>query len=164
MNRGSDFVSLELDEVLYGIPVERVQEILDVCKVSLMPNAPGYMLGVIDLRGENVPIVDLRILMGLEPKADTPQTRFILVQLQSGVADSVIGLRTDRVIDVAQLDSGELQPLSEGQKLAWDGLSVLGIGRRNGALISVIDLEGLFARRLNIPVNDKTQSEPEGVA
>jgi purine-binding chemotaxis protein CheW len=164
MNRGSDFVTLELDEVLYGIPVERVQEILDVCKVSLMPNAPSYMLGVIDLRGENVPIVDLRILMGLDPKADTPQTRFILVQLLNGVSNSVIGLRTDRVIDVTQLDSGELQPLSEGQKLAWDGLSVLGIGRRNGALISVIDLEGLFARRLNIAAHNATRVETEGVA
>jgi purine-binding chemotaxis protein CheW len=164
MNRCDDFVTLELDEVLYGIPVERVQEILDVCKVSLMPNAPDYMLGVIDLRGENVPIVDLRILMGLAPKADTAQTRFIVVQLQSGVADSVIGLRTDRVIDVAQLDAGALQPLSEGQKLAWDGLSVLGIGRRNGALISVIDLEGLFARKLNIAQRAPNQPEPEAAA
>jgi len=144
MTTCTDYVTLSLDDTLYGIPVDRVREILDLRPVSPMPNAPPHLLGVIDLRGENVPVVDMRILLGLAAKDDTPQTRILVVLLQHDGAEAVIGLRTDQVIDVAKLDDGDPNPLSEGQKLAWDGMSVIGIGRRNGAVISIIDLDGLF--------------------
>ena len=144
MTTCTDFVTFSLDETLYGIPVDRVREILDLRPVSPMPNAPAHLLGVIDLRGENVPVVDMRILLGMSPKDDTPQTRILVALLQYEGNEAVIGLRTDQVIDVARLDDGDPSPLSKGQKLAWDGLSILGIGRRNGAVISIIDLDGLF--------------------
>jgi purine-binding chemotaxis protein CheW len=145
MTIGADFVTLELDGTLYGLPVDRVQEILDMRPVSPVPNAPAHLMGVIDLRGETVPVVDMRILLGLPPKGDTPQTRILVALLRRGGRDAVIGLRTDTVIDVARLDDDDLHPLHEGQVLAWDAASILGIGRRNGALISIIDLDGLFA-------------------
>lgn len=144
MTTCTDYVTLTLDETLYGIPVDRVREILDLRPVAPMPNAPSHLLGVIDLRGDNVPVVDMRILLGMAPKGDTPQTRILVVLLRRDGTEAVIGLRTDQVIDVAQLDGGDHNPLSEGQKLAWDGMSILGIGRRNGAVISIIDLDGLF--------------------
>lgn len=144
MTACTDFVTLSLDDTLYGIPVDRVREILDMRPASPMPNAPAHLLGIIDLRGDNVPVVDMRILFGMAAKPDTPQTRILVVLLQHDGKDVVLGLRTDQVIDVAQLDEGGMRPLSEGQKLAWDGVSVLGIGRRNGAMISIIDLDGLF--------------------
>jgi purine-binding chemotaxis protein CheW len=141
----SDFVTLSLGNTLYGIPVERVQEILDMRPVAPMPNAPAHLLGVTDLRGENVPVIDMRTLLGMGSVPDTLQTRILVVLLRRNGAGSVIGLRTDRVIDVVRLDDDALNPLTEAQKLAWDGLSVLGIGRRNGEVISIIDLDGLFA-------------------
>ena len=144
MAAATDFVTLSLGEALYGVPVDRVQEILDMRPVSPMPNAPPHLLGVTDLRGENVPVVDLRILLGMPPAETTPHTRILVVRLGADGPGSVIGLRTDRVIDVARLDDDALSPLSEAQKLAWDGLSILGIGRRKGEVISIIDLDGLF--------------------
>lgn len=140
----NDFVTLSLGDALHGIPVDRVQEILDMRPVAGMPNAPAHLLGVTDLRGENVPVIDMRVLLGLEPAPDTPQTRILVVLLERGGASSVIGLRTDRVIAVARLDDDSMQPLTVAHKLAWDGLSILGIGRRNGEVISIIDLDGLF--------------------
>ena len=140
----TDFVTLSIGETLYGVPVQRVQEILDMRPVAPLPNAPRHVLGVADLRGQNVPVIDLRCLLGLDPAPDTPQTRILVVRIGAEGAGSVIGLRMDRVIDVARLDDDVLSPLSDAQKMAWDGLSVLGIGRRNGALISIIDLDGLF--------------------
>lgn len=145
MTTCSDIVTLALDETLYGIPVDRVQEILDMRPVAPMPNAPSHLLGIIDLRGENVPVVDMRKLLGMPTAEDTPQTRILVVLMRRGGHEAVIGLRTDRVIEVTQLDEGDLRPLSEGQRMAWDGLSILGIGRRNGTVISVIDLDGLFS-------------------
>jgi len=148
MTMCTDFVTLSLDDALYGIPVDRVQEILDLRPVAPMPSAPQHLLGVIDLRGDTVPVVDMRLLLGLKPAEDTPQTRILVVLLRTEGREAVIGLRTDRVIDVTQLDSDELRPLNEGQLLAWDGRSILGVGRRNGAVISIIDMDGLFSGAL----------------
>lgn len=144
MTQCIDYVTFALGETLYGIPVDRVQEILDIRPVALMPNAPAYLLGIIDLRGDNVPVVDMRSLLGLASADDTPQTRILVVLMRRGDQNAVIGLRTDKVIEVTRLDADDLRPLADGQLLAWDGVSVLGIGRRNGAVISVIDLDGLF--------------------
>lgn len=149
MTIGTDFVTLALDTTLYGIPVERVQEILDMRPVAPMPNAPAHLLGIIDLRGDNVPVVDMRRLLGLPVVEDTPQTRILVVLMRRGGQEAVIGLRTDRVIEVTRLDGDDLRPLSEGQLMAWDSLSILGIGRRNGDVISVIDLDGLFSAAPN---------------
>jgi purine-binding chemotaxis protein CheW len=148
MTMCSDFVTFSLDDALYGIPVDRVQEILDLRPVAPIPGAPPHLLGVIDLRGDTVPVIDLRLLLGLDPAEDTPQTRILVVLLRSDGRQSVIGLRTDRVIDVTSLDSDVLRPLDEGQVLAWDARSILGVGRRNGAIISIIDMDGLFSDAL----------------
>lgn len=145
MTMSTDFVTLSLDDALYGIPVDRVQEILDLRPVAPIPGAPRHLLGVIDLRGDTVPVIDMRLLLGLKPAEDTPQTRILVVLLRAEGRQSVIGLRTDRVIDVTKLDSEELRPLDEGQVLAWDARSILGVGRRNGAVISIIDMDGLFS-------------------
>lgn len=145
MTTVTDYVTLALDSTLYGVPVDRVQEILDMRPVAPMPNAPAHLMGIIDLRGDNVPVVDMRKLLNLPAVEDTPQTRILVVLMRRGGQEAVIGLRTDRVIEVTRLDGDDLRPLAEGQMMAWDGLSILGIGRRNGDVISVIDLDGLFS-------------------
>lgn len=145
MQTGADFVTFSLEDSLYAVTVHRVQEILDMRAIARMPGTPPHLLGVIDLRGATVPVVDMRVLLGLPPRQDTPQTRILVVHLETGEAtDAVIGLRTDRVIDVACLDEDSAQPLSEGQRRAWDAASIQAIGRRNGQVVGIIDLDGLF--------------------
>jgi purine-binding chemotaxis protein CheW len=162
MTMCTDFVTFSLDDALYGIPVDRVQEILDLRPVAPIPGAPRHLLGVIDLRGDTVPVIDMRLLLGLKPAEDTPQTRILVVLLRAEGRQSVIGLRSDRVIDVTGLDSDELRPLDEGQLLAWDARSILGVGRRNGAIISIIDMDGLFSDALRTGLTGL--SAPSGVA
>ncbi|MGP9805122.1 chemotaxis protein CheW [Paracoccus sp. NSM] len=144
MQTGADFVTFSLEDSLYAVTVHRVQEILDMRPIARMPGTPPHLLGVIDLRGATVPVVDMRVLLGLPPRQDDPQTRILVVHLETEAADGVIGLRTDRVIDVACLDDDSAQPLSEGQRRAWDAASIHSIGRRNGQVVGIIDLDGLF--------------------
>lgn len=145
MQSSADFVTFSLEDSLYAVTVHRVQEILDVRPIARMPGTPPHLLGVIDLRGATVPVVDMRVLLGLPPRQDDPQTRILVVHLEATeAADAVIGLRTDRVIDVACLDEDSAQPLSEGQRRAWDAVSIHSVGRRNGQVVGIIDLDGLF--------------------
>lgn len=144
MQSSADFVTFALEDSLYAVTVHRVQEILDLRPIARMPGTPPHLLGVIDLRGATVPVVDMRVLLGLPPRQDDPQTRILVVHLETSAADAVIGLRTDRVIDVACLDDDSAQPLSEAQRRTWDAASIHSIGRRNGQVVGIIDLDGLF--------------------
>mgnify|MGYP001249994251 CR=1 FL=1 len=145
MNISADVVTFAADGALYAAPVHRVQEILDLQPVAPMPNAPAHFMGITDLRGQNVPVVDLRRLLGLPDTADTPQTRFVVVHIdRPGQPPFVLGLRTDRVIEVTRLDDDELGRIEDGGVLGWSGRAVAGIGRRNGDVVSVLDIDRLF--------------------
>lgn len=145
MNDSVDYLTFSADGALYAVPVNRVQEILDLQPVAPMPNAPAHFMGITDLRGQNIPIVDLRRLLGLFDGESTPQTRFVVVQITSQAkANFIIGLRTDRVIEVTRLDDDTLGAIDDGGLLGWSGRAVAGIGRRNGQVISVLDLDRLF--------------------
>lgn len=139
-------VTFTLDGATYGIRVARVREILDLRAVAPLPNAPAYLQGLIDLRGGTVPVVDLRRLLALPSAPDTPQTRILVVWTEADGAGPVLGLRTDRVIEVAQLDQPDLDPLSEANGVAAACPAIAGIGRRDGAIVTVLDLRRLFER------------------
>ncbi len=146
MTESADVVTFNADQALYAVPVSRVQEILDLRPVAAMPNAPAYLLGIIDLRGQNIPVVDLRRLLGWPDTEDTAQSRILVVWLAQGEGRAVIGIKTDRVIEVTRLDEAEVKPLSEADLLGWSGSAVAGIGRCRGAVVSVLDLDRLFHR------------------
>lgn len=146
MGESETFVTFVADEVLYAVPVGRVQEILDLRPVAPLPGTPAHLLGVIDLRGANVPVVDLRRLLGRPDAEDTAQSRILVVQVVHEAAQIVLGIKTDRVIEVTALDEPELKPLAEADLLRWTGSAVAGIARCRGAVVSVLDLDRLFAR------------------
>jgi purine-binding chemotaxis protein CheW len=140
----AQYVTLGIASELLAVPVERVQEILEVQPTARLPQAPAYLLGMIDVRGYGVPVIDLRLKLGLEAAEDTENTRIIV--LNANVADRQLtfGLKTDRVFEVTVLDEAELEPPPEiGVK--WRSELIAGIGRRNGAFVTVLDLGQLFA-------------------
>lgn len=141
-----DVVTFIADSALYAAPVSRVQEILDLRPVAVMPNAPGHLLGIIDLRGANIPVVDLRRLLGRAAGEDTGQTRILVVSVAYRGGRVVIGVKTDRVIEVTQLDDARISPLAEADLLRWSGSAIAGIGRLKGEVVSVLDLDRLFER------------------
>ena len=146
MSENATVVTFVADEALYAVPVGRVQEILDLRPVAPLPGTPSHLLGVIDLRGANVPVVDLRRLLGRPDTEDTAQSRILVVQVAQEGAQIVLGIKTDRVIEVTALDEPELKPLAEAELLRWTGSAVAGIARCRGAVVSVLDLDRLFAR------------------
>ncbi len=146
MSESVDIVTFIADQSLYAVPVSRVQEILDLRPVAAMPNAPAHLMGFIDLRGANIPVVDLRCLLGRPIGEDTSQSRILVVWVAHGLHRVIIGIKTDRVIEVTALDEPELKPLAEAELLRWSGSAIAGIGRRKGDVVSVLDLDRLFDR------------------
>lgn len=137
-------VLLGCGEELFAVPVTRVQEILDLCPISRLPHAPPHLLGLIDVRGESVAVGDLRRLLGQTPPADSAATRIIVLRVARGEDRTVIALKTDRVIEVAELDEGSMGPVQGKGVFNWDDRMVVGVGRRNGRFVTVLNLEHLF--------------------
>jgi purine-binding chemotaxis protein CheW len=144
MTEKAQYVTLGVADELFAAPVERVQEILELRPIARLPHAPPGLLGMIDVRSQGVPVVDLRARLGLPAAADTENTRIVVLTVRSGGSELTLGLKADRVFEVTVLDEAELAPAPQ-IGTGWTAQSIAGIGRRNGAFVTVLDLEGLFA-------------------
>jgi purine-binding chemotaxis protein CheW len=143
MAERAQYVTLGVAEELFAAPVEKVQEILDMRPLARLPQAPDTLLGMIDVRGQGVPVVDLRLTLGLPAAPDTENTRIIVLALDGAGGDHRLGLRADRVFEVTVLDQNELDP-PPAIGGSWPGRCIAGLGRRNGRFVTVLDLERLL--------------------
>ncbi|MBY6242654.1 chemotaxis protein CheW [Methylosinus sp. Sm6] len=140
----SQFVTLGLDGEVFGLPVALVREILDYRHITKLPQAPAYVLGMIDVRGEAVPIIDLRAKLGLSSAAATEASRLIVVSIPLDGRESALGLLVDCVFEVTELDRDAIDPPPNvGGR--WRSGCISGVGRRNGVFVVVFDLPRLLA-------------------
>ena len=133
------YVTLGVAEELFAAAVEKVQEILDMRPIARLPQAPETLLGMIDVRGQGIPVVDLRLTLGLPPAPDNENTRILVLSLDGQDGELRLGLRADRVFEVTILDEDDLAVSG-----TWSGRCIAGIGRRNGRFVTVLDLERLL--------------------
>lgn len=133
-----------LNEDRLSIPVARVREILDTGPIKSLPQAPDYVLGHIDLRGESILAVDFRLLVGKPPREDDQDTRLIVIWVESEDGQIVLALRVDRVCEVASLDDGLLTSFKTGNLLNWDSRIVRGVGHFGGQSVTVLCPDMLF--------------------
>jgi purine-binding chemotaxis protein CheW len=143
MAERSQYVTLGVADELFAAPVDKVQEILDMRPIARLPQTPETLLGMIDVRGQGIPVVDLRLTLGLPAAPDTENTRIIVLALAGQNTDLRLGLRADRVFEVTILDEEELDP-PPAVGGAWSGHCIAGIGRRNARFVTVLDLERLL--------------------
>ncbi|MCJ2072553.1 chemotaxis protein CheW [Methylobacterium sp. J-030] len=138
------YLTLGLDREIFGIDIASVHEILDYRVPAALPQAPPFLVGMIDVRGQSYPVVDLRTKLGLPSIPVTPSTRIILLNIPQGAGARRVGFVADRVIEVTELDQAELEaaPNVGGR---WRSRYIAGIGRKGDAFVVVFDLEALMA-------------------
>ncbi|MYM55651.1 chemotaxis protein CheW [Thalassovita mangrovi] len=139
------YLTCRLGDECVGLSVSRVMEILDPKPVTKLPRAPEFLLGYIDLRGESILVADMRLLLALPYKEDTPDTRIIVLWVQTGGKEVPIGLRADQVFEVTRLDDDKLETFAQQGLLNWDTRMVAGVGRRNGNFVTVLDLDRMLS-------------------
>jgi len=144
MGHDAQFVTLGIDREVFAVPVDAVLEILDMRPMFRIPEAPGYLAGLIDVRGRGVPVIDLRLKLGLPAQAANEMTRILVLEFAVGEQKLVLGLVADRVIEVITLDKREIQP-APGIGLQWRSDYISGVGRRNDNFVIIFDLAKLFS-------------------
>ncbi len=140
----TQYVTLGLDREVFAIEVEKVREILDMQPISKVPNAPPFMAGMVDVRGQGVPVIDLRVKLGLPAVPPTENTRIIVLEVPMGPKRRTMGLVADRVFEVTSLGEHRLEPPPE-VGVRWRSDYIRAVGRREGAFVIVFDLAHLFS-------------------
>lgn len=136
---GSQFLTFQLGDELFGVDILRVQEIKGYTAVTKIPNTPPHIKGVLNLRGTIVPIVELRTKFGM-PTIDYTMFTVIVVVV---VKEKIMGLVVDAVSDVLNIDKKDIQPPPEfGTKV--DLRALTGIGKSGDKLVALLNIDRLL--------------------
>lgn len=134
-----EFLAFKLGDEEYGMDILRVQEIRSFERPTRMANAPAYILGVVNLRGVIVPIIDLRIKFGLEEVTYDSFTVVIVL----AIGAQVVGVVVDAVSDVITLTPEQLRPVPEfASAIGNDHL--LALGSVQDRMLILLDIEKLM--------------------
>ena len=137
------YLTFGIGRECFALPVEKVREILDMAPISRLPNAPAYVLGLTDVRGAGLLILDLRLKFGLAAAAATNRTRIVVVDAEIEGERTGLGLVADCVFAVSDLSGGELKPPPAiGSR--WRADYVVGVGREGADFVVVLDLDRLI--------------------
>lgn len=136
---GHQFLTFRLQEEEYGIEILRVQEIKGFSRVTPIPNTPRFVRGVLNLRGEVVPILDLRTRFNM-PETEYNQFTVIIVV---NVASKIVGLVVDAVSDVLNVGSREIEPVPDLGS-AIDVSYLTGMAKAGERLITLLNIDKLI--------------------
>jgi purine-binding chemotaxis protein CheW len=135
----SQFVGFQLDGQAYAFRIEQIQEIVILDRVTRTPQVPAYCEGVSNLRGSIIPIINLRTLFGLEPRAADGETRTIVVN----VGERTMGCTVDMVSQVVRIPDDAIQPAPE--TVTADGAGyITGFAKLDGELVIILDIDHLL--------------------
>ncbi len=134
------WVTFHLGDETYGINVMQVQEVLRYSEIAPVPGAPAYVLGIINLRGNVVTVIDTRTRFGLNSSEVTDNSRIVIIEAEK----QVIGILVDSVAEVVYLRSSEIDSApnigtEESAKF------IQGVSNRDGELLILVDLNKLLS-------------------
>lgn len=132
----SQYIVVTLGREQYGIDIRFIDNIVRMQRITRVPKMPPYLVGIINLRGEVLPVVSLRLKMGLEKDVYEKTTRIIILKTEQ---EGNMGVIVDEVKEVVTLEDTQVDKVDD---LKIEGKNyVCSVGKReNGDLISILDL------------------------
>jgi purine-binding chemotaxis protein CheW len=137
-------LTFELDEEIFAVEVHRVREVLDPTKITKIPRAPTFLLGVINVRGNVIPIVDMHTKLGMQKHITDSNSRIVVMEADLGGELTTIGALSDSVREVTDLPCQEIEPPPKvGTR--WKSDFIRGIGKLNDDFIILLDIDRVFS-------------------
>ena len=147
------YMTFKLGDELFAIDVAQVREVLEVSQITRVPTAPEYMRGVVNVRGQATPVVDLRLRFGLPKAADTVHTRIIVMELELDGESTVLGGIADSVHEVIELEPGNINPPPR-IAMRWRTEFIQGMGKRGDDFLIILDVNAVFSSSELAVVNE----------
>ncbi|GFI29066.1 MAG: purine-binding chemotaxis protein CheW [Lachnospiraceae bacterium] len=139
-NGKKQFIVVKIGSEQYGIDISYVDNIVRMQKITRVPKAQSYFKGIINLRGEIVPVMSIRTKMDLEPDVFTDVTRIIILKLEE---HGVLGLIVDEVKEVVTLGPDEIDKVAYDAKNSKSNF-INGVGKHGDELISLFDTNSII--------------------
>ena len=133
------YIVVKIGNEQYGINIQYIDNIVRMQHITRVPKVPAYLKGVINLRGEVLPVMSLRLKMGLEADEMTRATRIIILKQEQ---QGSVGIIVDEVKEVVTLGTSQIEKMSQNTGEIKKSF-ITGVGKHNGELISLLDLNSI---------------------
>ena len=124
----------------FGLEILKVREIIGYMQITAVPRTPGYIKGVINLRGQVIPVVDMRAKFEMETADITDQTCIVVVEVSSRSSRFFTGVIVDRVREVLDIDAADIEPSPEFDSDVSTSF-ILGMGKVGGTVKILLDID-----------------------
>jgi len=143
-NETNQYLTFHLDAERFSLDISQVREVLDFTSVTKVPRTPDFMRGVINLRGGVVPVIDLRLKMGMPETVKTVNTRVIIVEVMVDAEATVLGVMADSVEEVCDIEPDKISPPPKiGTRLKTE--FIRGMGKLGDDFIIILDIDKVFS-------------------
>jgi len=137
VNGAKQYIVVKLDNEQYGIDITFIDNIVRLQQITRVPKAQYFFEGVINLRGEIIPVMSLRNKFDLEPKEHSNTTRIIIIKPEN---NAKIGVLVDEVREVVTLEEDMIEKVDYDDQ----GMNLIGVGKYHDTLISLLNIHGLI--------------------
>jgi purine-binding chemotaxis protein CheW len=145
-DEGNEMLTFQLGSGAFAVNVQQVREVLDYKPIQPMANAPASLIGMIDVRGVGVPVVDLKRKLAMpagEGRDIGPDTRIVVLEFEAAGRLHTVAVIADAVHEVADLSDQTLEAAPHVGE-AWNSDFMQGLGRRKEAFLTLLRIDSLF--------------------
>jgi len=144
IREATQHLTFKLDDEVFALDISKVREVLEYTTVTKVPQTPAFMCGVINLRGGVVPVVDLRLKLGMTKAEKTVNTCIIIVEVELDGEKTVLGALADSVQEVFEFEPDQIEPAPKiGKRLKTEFIK--GMGKRDDEFIIILDIDRVFS-------------------
>jgi purine-binding chemotaxis protein CheW len=139
-DREGKYLTFSMAKEEYGIGILKVKEIIGMMPVTTVPQTPGHVKGVINLRGKVIPVIDLRLKFGMKEKDYTERTCIIVIEIAGQAGSLQVGIVVDSVSEVVNIKAADVEeaPAFGGKGTADN---ILGMAKINGGVKILLDID-----------------------
>ncbi|MCQ2494992.1 MAG: chemotaxis protein CheW [Lachnospiraceae bacterium] len=139
-NDFKQYIAVMIDGEQYGIDINYIDNIVRMQRITRVPKAQEYFAGVINLRGEVVPVMSLRLKFGLEADSYGPKSRILIIKPE---AQASIGFIVDEVLEVVTIADKNIDHVSDVEEKSY----VIGVGKHLKGLVSILNINAVLAEK-----------------
>ncbi|MBF0288942.1 MAG: purine-binding chemotaxis protein CheW [SAR324 cluster bacterium] len=166
------FLTFQLQQEVFAVEIAKVREVLELASITKVPRTPAFMRGVINLRGNVVPVIDMNLKFDMLRTDQTVNTCIIIVEIRLDGEETLLGALVDSVQEVMDLHPDQIEPPPKiGAKLKAE--FIRGMGKHDDRFLIILDIDKIFSSdelnrmqkvsRSGSSVREKTLQQDESV-
>ncbi len=159
----NQYLTFQLGDDSLALDITRVREVLDLINITKIPRTPVFMLGVINLRGNVVPVIDLNHSLNMPPSQRTVDTCIIITECRLGTEQLLVGVLADVVQEVVNISSSELSPPPR-MGVRFNPEFIRNLGRRGEDFITILNMDRILAENEVMEIGAMASLVPQGTA